>query len=375
MFFTQIEGLAETKERLIDSVKKEHVAHAQMFLGREGTGNLALALAYATYLNCENRQEKESCGRCSSCVKMNKFVHPDFHFVYPTYSIPKSERENQLAYIAEQWRRMLKENPYATLADWSNQSGAEKKQCIISVEKSRQVIQNISLKAFEGQFKIVLMWLPELMNQEAANALLKALEEPPERTIFLMVSNDREKNLTTILSRCQIIQVPPFSEEEIKQTLVRQYSIDEEQAERAAYLSEGNMSEALHLTEGASNISHTEFRNWMRLCFSRNFKELITFSEAFQKMSRERQKGLLSYGMKVLREVLTYHSGAAHLLRLSEDDRKFIDGFAKVLGPNQIEPIYKQLGEAIYHVERNASPKITAMELSLQISTILRAGK
>ncbi len=371
MLFSNIIGLNESKEHLIKAINSGHVAHAQLFMGKEGTANLALALAYATYLNCENRQENDACGTCPSCRKMINGVHPDVHFTFPNYSVASKDKEKHAAEVKASWRTFLKENPYRNLSDWSNYIEAENKQCIISVDEGREIIKGITLKAFESEFKIVLIWLPELMNQSAANSILKVLEEPPEKTIFLLVTNDKDKNLTTILSRCQLVNIPRFSDEEIGGYL-KNRNVDEEMIQKAISLADGNLNLAIKLSEDLSDSSHELFRNWMRACFSRSLNDLVEMADTFQTFSKENQKALFQYGINIMRELLLFHSQTDSLKRLLDDEKKFVDGFAKVVTIDKVPLISDMLGEASYHVERNASPKITFMNLSLQLTQVLK---
>ena len=211
MRFSDIIGLEDTKQQLIAAVKSNHVAHAQLFFGSEGSANLALALAFATYINCTNQSDSDSCGTCASCTKIDKLVHPDVQFIFPVSSTKKVTGKSVVSssYMNE-WRSFILNNPYSGIEQWSASYGAENKQSNISKEESRNIIKNLSLKAFEAEYKIMLIWLPEFMHPSAANGILKILEEPPKKTIFLLVTNDYEKLLTTILSRCQFLRFDLF---------------------------------------------------------------------------------------------------------------------------------------------------------------------
>jgi len=374
MLFSQIPGLDEIKKTLIQSVKNNHIHHAQLFMGTEGTGNLAIALAYATYINCENKLENDSCGQCPSCIKINKLAHPDFNFVFPVSTTKQITKDPMSNLFLKDWRSFVLENPYGNLNDWSNHIGAENKQLNISVEESRNIIKTLSLKAFEAEYKILFIWQPENLHVTAANALLKVLEEPTLKTVFLLVTNNSEKLLTTILSRTQKIKVRSFTEEEIKKGLMGIAQLDDKKANRLAYLADGSLNEAFRLNREVEEDHHSFFRDWMRICYKRsNVLELVEWCEGFQKMGREVQKSLLQYGLNMFRETLVYRFASAELVRLQEEDMKFVEGFSKVLSESKVEAIAKQLNDAYYHIERNANPKITFLDLSLFISSVFKS--
>ena len=373
MLFSKIVGLTSVKDSLRQSVKNNHIAHAQMFLGTEGSANMAMALAYATFVNCENKQEVDACGTCPSCVKMEKLIHPDVQFVMPSISIASGDKDKQRSERLTAWRPFLLSNPYASLIDWANHLDAENKQCIISVEESRSIVKNISLKAFEGEYKIVLLWLPEMMNQSAANSILKILEEPPAKTLFLLVSNDLEKNIATIISRTQIVTLPSFQINEVAETLINTFGIGEEVANQASQLEPSNVNEALKLCSGEESDINATFQNWMRLCYSRNLTDIVMLAEDFQKMSKTNQKGLLQFGINVTRNLLLYQSDAKQLLRLKDSERAFVEGFSKVITMDKLMAFSSSLNTAFFHLERNANPKVIFLDLSLNIATLLKA--
>lgn len=372
MLFSEIYGLSEVKESLIRAVKNNHVAHAQMFLGKDGSPNLAMALAYATFINCEDRQENDSCGKCPSCTKSAKLIHPDFHFVYPLFSVAKKDEDKSKADVTAAWRKTIITNPYIRLGDWAEIIDAGNKQCIISVTEGRGIIKNLTLKSFEAEYKVVFIWLPELMNQSAANSILKILEEPPAKTLFLLVSNDAEKNLATIISRTQMVKIPRYNDDELEALLVNKFFIPKNKALNAVRIAEGDAMEAIQAADELTDQTHIVFRDWMRLCFTNNFTELVNFSEDYQKFSKNEQKGLLLYGISTFRNLLIYHSNEASLLKVSEEVAKFLEGFAKVVGAEKIADLSEHLTDALHYIERNASPKITMMNLSIELAGVLK---
>lgn len=374
MRFQDIPGLASTKSQLIEAVKGNHVAHAQLFVGVEGSANLAMALAFSTYLNCENPTETDACGACPSCVKNSKYIHPDVNFVFPSAATPKFKREDATSekFLVE-WRSFLTQTPFGNVTDWSNHFGWENKLLMIPRQESRNIIRALSLKSFEGKYKVMIIWQPELMNANAANGILKILEEPPENTIFLLVSNDSNKLLTTILSRAQQLRIPQFADEDIKKVLSEKGSLSETEINQIAYRANGNLRMALAEIEGGRNDANDYFKEWMRQCFTFNFENLIKQADDFQKRGKEFQVGLLSVASNYMRETLLQGVAAHDISRLPEQELSFIEKFAGVFVPEKIARISPQFDEAQYHIERNANPKILFLDLSLSIAQIARA--
>ncbi|MDN5205203.1 DNA polymerase III subunit delta [Fulvivirgaceae bacterium BMA10] len=374
MRFAEIKGLEDIKVGFIDAVKKNHVAHAQLFFGREGSANLAMALAFATYLNCTDRQENDACGNCPSCKKMEKLIHPDMHFAFPVSATKNITGKDVISqnYLKE-WRKFLIENPYGDIHDWNYTFGGENKQVNISKEESRQILKSLSLKAFEAEYKIMLIWRPEHMHPAAANAILKILEEPPEKTVFLLVSNDFDKLLTTILSRTQMIQIRSFSDEEIKNILIEEESLNESNAAHIAHLAEGNLNNARRMLGEVDDDGHKMFRDWMRHCYSRDYSQMVLGSDQFQKMNKESQKSLMQYGLSIMRETLISQFDHNELGRLEGEELDFVKNFGKVMDPAKTEKVVGQINTGYGHLERNANPKILFLDMSLSISNIIRS--
>ena len=376
MQFSQITGHQETKKLLVSSVQQNHVAHAQLFLGQEGSANLALALAYATYINCESKLPDDSCGTCGSCVKMNKLVHPDFNFVMPVTSTKNVTGKDVLSQkFLPEWREFVLASPYQGLNEWMQFIGAENKQGNISREESRQLVRLVSLKAFEGDYKVVLIWLPELMHTTAANALLKLLEEPPAKTLFLLVSQSAEKLLATITSRTQIVQVRNFSDDEVKAYLHENYQTDEQAAYQIAQLAEGSLNAATKLVTEVSSDYFVFFQDWMRNCYSYKFSEVVDMSEEFQKLGRENQKNFLLYALNLFRKVTLYGVDAALVPFMPPAEQSFIQNFSKVITQQNAGQLAEELNEAHYHIERNANPKMVFVDSSISIAGYLRHNR
>ena len=371
LLFRDIIGHDETKRALLRSVQTNHVAHAQLFDGPMGGAGVALAWAFATYVNCEDRQPEDSCGRCPSCVKMRKLVHPDVYHIFPLPRTPK-DGEDLLAELTPKWRSFLEAQPYRTLSEWLayiNATGNQ--QGIIPIRESRGIINKLSLKAFEGEYKIMLFWQPELLNIAAANALLKILEEPPEKTLFLLVSSQSDKLLTTIISRTQRVAVRAFDDDEVTQFLT-QKGVDERRARQIAYLCEGNLSEAVRLTHETEDDRHAWFANWMRKCYSRDFAALVKLADEFDGLGKEKQKGIFDYTLNLFRDLFLWQNGVEDLLRLQDEELSFVQKFGKAVVPASIELLIQEITDGYYHLERNARAKVLFLDISLSAARSMR---
>lgn len=371
MLFREIIGLEDTKATLINAIRSNHVAHAQLFLGNEGTANLTLALAYATYINCENKQPTDACGVCSSCIKMAKFIHPDLHFVLPIAGNSKITKPKTADFMKE-WRTFLQQNPYQNLSHWLTMIDAESKQPSISAEEARGILGTLSMKSFEGEYKVLIIWLPEYMNITAANAILKILEEPPEKTLFLLVAQNLDKMLVTILSRTQLVRVRDFEEAEIQTYLSTELDAPLSKAQQVAKLAEGSLLKAKELIEGISDDNQVVFRDWMRDCYGRKIPDLYAKMEIFAKKSKDEQKNLLLYGLNICRESLVWQYAGEEIVRLDGENLTFVQGFAKVINPNNVGYLSDYLSDALAHLERNASAKIVFLDTSLKISNVIK---
>ena len=371
MKFSDIYGYEELKETLIQSVQDNHVAHALLFSGKTGSANLALAIAFAQFVNCEN-QTSDSCGSCASCIKYEKMIHPDLMTIYPTFSSSGKEKEKVKAHQHGLFREAIIKNPYMSYEGWVKSIDAEKKQCIISVDEGRKIAKNVSMKAFEAKYKVVLVWLPEKMNQSCANSILKILEEPPEKTLYLLVTNDFEKNITTILSRTQMVNVPLFDEASIKKYLEDVHFIATKRAKQIAKYCDGSMLKAVRMINEQENDQSALFINWMRLCYKADLPELVSLSDSFSKSSRAEQISLFTYGLDITREILLNTFSIEDLKRASGEDAKFLEGFSKVFNEDKIEGFNELLNDATYHIERNLNAKILFLDLSLNLARLLR---
>lgn len=367
MQFKQIVGQDAIKQRLVTSVKENRVSHAQLFLGPGGSGSLPLAVAYAQYLSCENKLEDDSCGECSSCRKYQKLMHPDLHFSYPFFA--KHKEDTAITFI-EQWREAFITNPYLSLDTWRDYLDAENKQANINIAECHQIIKKLSFKPFESAYKILILWLPEYLDKEG-NALLKIIEEPQPNTLFILVAQNQDQILNTILSRTQLMKIPPLEYEDIKQHLIQQHNQTEDLAAEIAYLSNGSLTEALSMPQLDNKGYHMQFVQWLRLCFANKGLEVMDFAEQVAKMGRENQKNFLRYGISFLRECCLLLSGAGSLVHLPAAELDTAEKMTKVMIVEEAQAIVAELEKAHYHVERNGNPKILFLDVSLQIIKIL----
>ena len=372
MQFRDIIGQEALKKKLIQMVQGNRVSHAQLFLGPTGSGTLALAVAYAQYLNCENKQEDDSCGTCSSCRKYNKLIHPDLHFSYPFFA--KKKEETASDYI-EHWRAIFLKNPYLNLDNWRHHLGEETKQANINIAECHHIIKKLSLKSFEGNFKVLIMWLPEFLDKQG-NALLKLIEEPPANTLFLLVAENQDQILTTILSRTQLIKVNKLKETEVIDYLIKNEGLNEERARQIAYISDGNIQRAQGLigVEKETKPNHLDLiKTWMNACVTDNGLNVIDFVEnKIAKLGRENQKSFLVYAINMMREAMLLKEGLHQLVFLPEPEKVFADKFSTRYSLAQLESVVAEFEKASYHIERNANPKILFLDVSLQIVLFLR---
>ncbi len=367
MRFSKIVGHEDVKARLVASLTNNHIAHAQLFFGSEGSANLELALAFLTFLNCENKSDNDSCGECPSCSKMDKLIHPDLHFIFPNTGTKKitGDKVQSKAFLTE-WREIVLKQPYFNFPDWMKHLDVENKQGIINVRDGKSILNMISLKAFEAEYKAVVIWLPEMMNQSCANAILKLLEEPPEKTLFFLVSYDFERLLPTILSRTQQLYVPQFSDDEV-QSYLKDNVKGVQNIDQVVRLAEGNMNLAIKLAGHQDNNLFSFFTRWLRVCYSNKPSEIFQMADEFQKLGREGQKNLFIYGLKLMRNVLLQNVELDSMIKLTSSEMEFIGKITKIMDLEGVEKISEIINELHYHISRNANAKIVFSNKSLKI--------
>lgn len=373
MYFRDIIGQEEVKERLINSIKKGIIPHAQLFCGPEGIGKFPLALAYAQYLNCENPSETDSCGKCPSCVKYNHLAHPDLHFVFPIVKKATKKKEVCDDYITE-WREFVKQNSYFNLSQWLDHIDAENSQGLIYAKESEEIIRKLSLRIYEAKYKVMIIWLPEKMHESCSNKLLKIIEEPTDNTIFLLVSDTPDNIITTIQSRCQRINIHGVSEKDITTALESSYNITPEDASSVAHLANGNYLKAIETI--SLNEEHKFFFNlfvqMMRASYARNIKEIKAIGNEIAGVGRENQKAFLIYSQRMVREYFVSNMSQPEMVYLAQDEANFGTRFAPFINERNIVGFMNELALAERHIEQNVNAKMVFFDLCLKITMLIK---
>jgi DNA polymerase-3 subunit delta' len=376
VLFSQVIGQAALKAKLIRAVREGRVSHAQLFLGKEGHGGMALALAYAQYVMCENPQDNDACGACPACHKMQHLAHPDLHFAFPVNSTKPSEKNPVSDMFITPWREELQRNPYITEAGWYELLGMDNKQGNISKYEAEAIVRKLSLKAYEGKFKIMLVWLPERMNAVAANKLLKLIEEPPAQTLFLLVAENSGQMLKTILSRTQLVSVPPVDDEAMTAMLVQEFSLPQGEAQALAHLSEGSVVQARRIAaQGDDKRDYFEqFTQLMRLSYAskaENVLLLLQWAEEMAGQGRERQKNFLLYAERMLRENFALNRQVTEAVYLAGEEAEFSRKFSPFINPENIFRLYEELNLAMQHLGQNGNAKIIFTDLALKLVKLI----
>jgi len=375
MQFKDVIGQSAIKQRLINSVRENHVSHAQLFLGPTGSGKLPLALAYAQYILCPNRTETDSCGICPTCQKMQKLAHPDLHFVVPTATTKKVKSNPESDLFMEEWRDYVIQNQgYVDTSSWYTFLDVENKQGYMSVRDAASLLRKLSMKSYEGEYKIAIIWMAEKMRADTANKLLKLLEEPPEKTVFLLIAEDAEELLATIRSRTVLVKIPAIDPMAIETALQIRLGCTAQQAHNAAMISEGNWLNACHSVQESEDRKYffTTFQQWMRLCFRAAYSEIIDFSANIKSIGREKQKELLDYGLRIIRNALLFNNNLAGIVMLPDDEKKFNANFAPFVNPANLSQISELFEEAIRQIERNGNAQIIFTDVSFKMVGLLK---
>ncbi|GAA3947274.1 hypothetical protein GO495_26840 [Chitinophaga oryziterrae] len=370
MLFSNIIGQEDIKEQLIKSVVQNRMSHAIVLLAPEGTGGLPLGLAFAQYLVCEDKQADDACGKCQACVKAAKYIHPDIHFSYPVIPRKPGDKPVSTDYAAE-WREFIVAQPYGNAYDWLQFIGAENKQGNITATECQDIIHKLSLKSFESQYKILLMWMPEYLGNEG-NRLLKLIEEPPANTLFLLIAENQEQILATILSRTHLIKVNPLPKEVMVEALISRAQIPPAKARQAATIAAGNYREALYLLQNSDDDYHELLRNWLNYIFTNNRPALQEWVDTVAKMGRENQKQFLRYFINLLEHTLRLKYIDKSQLAFSEEETDFATKLQKLANLQQMELIMQELDSACYYVERNANAKLLFHALSIKLQYIFK---
>lgn len=375
MNFSQIPGQKAVIDRLRNSVAENRVSHSLLFYGPEGSGKFAIALAFARFISCENRTAEDACGVCPSCIKYDRLIHPDLHFVFPVIKKKSGTEPVSDTYIS-QWREMVLRSAWFSLSTWTEAMEVANEQALIPVAEAAEIIRKLNLKAYESDFKIMIIWLPEKMNAETANKLLKVIEEPFARTLFILVSEEDEKLLPTITSRCQHIRIPAIASEELSAHLVKTAGMDPVRASGIAAIANGNMVRAMELArEGDNTAVHLDrFTKLMRTSWTRDVHALVTWSEETAALGRERQKSFLTYSLRMIREnfIMNFNGRENKLVYLTSDEDEFSGKFHPFINEKNINALNREFNLAYAHVESNGNTKMIFLDLALKTMRLIR---
>lgn len=379
MKFSDIIGQNHLKNHLIQSATSGRVPHAQLFIGPDGSGTLPMAIAYAQYLLCKNVGEENSGGNDACNLKFKSLVHPDLHFVYPVATTDAVKKNATSDQFADLWRSFLKDQPYGNLFDWYQYIDIKNKQGQIGVDEAQEVLKKLALKSFEGGYKIMLIWMADKMNTEASNKLLKLLEEPPAKTVFILIAENEKNIIQTILSRCQILKFNPLNAKEIEEALLENEKCERHEAALIARQSQGNYNKALQLVKNKDNGLPFEkwFVQWVRAAFRAKgnaavIQELIEWSEELAGLGRESQKQFLEFCIEIFRQSLLLNYNAADLVYYQTTVDSFkLEKFAPFVNGANIVEIFEELSNAIYHIERNGNAKMIFTDLSIKLTRLI----
>ncbi|QXP71942.1 DNA polymerase III subunit delta' [Polaribacter sp. R2A056_3_33] len=373
MLFNQIIGQEHIKKHLKVSAENGRIPHAQLFVGKEGSGTLPMAIAYAQFLLCNFSDNADVCN-----LKCDKLQHPDLHFTYPVTSNDNVKKHPVSSLFLEDWRSFIETQAYGSLFNWLQHIGVENKQGIIGVDEAEEVVKKLRLKSYEGGFKVMIIWMAEKMNIAAANKLLKLIEEPPEKTVFILITENEGQIINTIKSRCQALHFPVLSEQDISNALVEKHQVSENNATKIAHQAEGNFNKALQLLQNDSSdlVFEEWFIAWIRTAFKAKgnaavVQQLIEWSDTIAKTGRETQKRFLDYCLQFFRQAMLLNYKSDHLVFMESKTGFNLSKFAPFVHSGNILDIEKELNDAMYHIERNGNPKIILLDLSMKLTRFL----
>lgn len=369
MRFSDVLGQPDVKKHLADMVSNNRLSHALLFTGKEGTGGLPLSVAFAQFIMCESRESSDSCGKCSACKKAAELVHPDIHFSYPV--IPKKPGDKPVStdYISE-WREFIGQYPYGNVYDWLQFIGADNKQGNITAQECNEIIHKLSLKSFESDYKVLVMWMPEYLDKEG-NKLLKLIEEPPANTIFILVAENESQMLPTIVSRMQLVRIPPMSTGDIEENLVLRGKVSAEQARQVASVSGGNYREAMQIMQNSSEDWQSLLRDWLNAIMKSGPIAQVKWIEEISRLGREKQKQFLRYFNHLLGQAIKLQVVDPSLLAIPHNEKDFALRLNKMAGVEQQQAMIEELDKAFYYVERNANAKMLFHALTIKLYHII----
>ena len=373
MQFKDVIGQEEIKQRLIQAVAEDRVPHAQLLVGPPGNGKLALALAFAQYINCPDKKNNDSCGVCSSCRKYSKLIHPDLHFTVPVIKTASIDKPTSSDYMTK-WRPYFLENPYPQYEKWMQLIADENKQGSIYVDEARDLIHKLNQKSYEAEFKVSIIWLPELMNITCANKILKILEEPPTKTVFILISEAEEKLLSTIRSRCQLIRVPKISEEDLQAALTNIAEYTNSNPASIARLSRGNYFLALEIMQNDELHAYNfrQFTTMMRNGYARKLQEILSWSEEVATIGRVRQMGFLKYCGEFLRENFLFNLKEPDLIYVNDQENEFSQKFSPFINEKNVLHLFREFEKGYTDISMNGNAKLIFTDLGLKVSKLIR---
>lgn len=372
MFFKDVVGQEGLKKRLIQSVKEERISHAQLFSGPEGTGKLAMAIAYAQYISCRNRTETDSCGVCPSCHKYSKLAHPDLHFVFPVF---KPEKADPLSdNFIKEWREKVLQTPYFNLSNWLEFIDAGNAQGLIYEKESDSIYRKLNLKSFESEFKVMIVWLPEKMHTACANKLLKLIEEPPSKTLFLLITEDEEDVISTIRSRAQLVRFPFIDSASIKQKLQELDEINPDLIPDAVHLANGNYIKALeYINPGEDEKFYFEkFQEMMRQAYKREVMGQIQWADEMAKIGRDKQKAFFAFALRLVREYFVMNMKKANMVYLNQDEKNWGKQFAPFINERNVVAFFNEFEMGIRHISANGNAKIIFLDTALRMVRLIK---
>ncbi len=376
MQLSQIIGQQKVKSKLLQTVKENRISHALLFLGEHGFGGLPLALAFGQYINCADPGMDDSCGICPSCHKYRKLIHPDLHFVFPIVQSDKPKKEVCDDYLPE-WREFILQNQYFEPGQWFDFITGGNKQPMIYKNEAEAIIRKLSLKSYESEYKMMIIWMPEKMNTQSANKLLKILEEPPDKTLFILISDQTTDILPTVLSRTQIIKIPKIDDQSMAALLTEKFNLNRLALHDVIVQANGSYTRALEAMQSTEQMqfNFAGFTRMMRESYKLDADGMITFIEEIAKTNRETQKNFLQYSQRLLRESLIHNLELGKISFLTTDEMEFTKKFAPYITSANIENLNYEFEKAIYHIERNGFSKLVFLDLMNKLGLTFKAMK
>lgn len=373
MFFRDVVGQEELKKRLIQSVQEERISHALLFTGTEGTGKLAMAIAYAQYISCKNRTETDSCGTCPSCHKYSKLVHPDLHFVFPIFKPEKIKFPVSDDFIA-QWREKVLSDPYFDLSEWLAFIESDNAQGLIYEKESDSIYRKLNLKSFESEYKVMIIWLPEKMHTACSNKLLKLIEEPPNKTLFILITEDEEAVISTIRSRAQLIKFPFIDKESIRAALLEMKDVDWDLIPDAVHLANGNFIKAkAYINPGEEEQFYFQkFQEMMRQAYKREVLEQIQWAEEMAKIGRDKQKAFFAFALRLIREYFIFNMKRNSMVYLNQNEKDWGKQFAPFINERNIVAFFNEFELGIKHISANGNPRIIFLDTALRMVRLIK---